>query len=250
MRAPWHVILVFARFISHSSNRLPPLFCCLPQSRPTISALWYLLPCCCIFTNPSILSIRTVAFPMALAHIANCVAVQVCPRAYRSSPECESQCIHHGRYCTPDPDGDLDNGYKGKDVVQVSLEIVHCPSQRLNKLAQHDQVQAKDCSQSAQPRFEGQCGVHKYMKTRICLWWLSQSASKPFHRTRNSPSKRITNGEGTVIIKALIFEQAMYGIAHFQTPSALSHTLLSYPDVRAGSFTESQENKSEPVTLL
>ncbi|KAK9843909.1 hypothetical protein WJX84_009562 [Apatococcus fuscideae] len=47
--------------------------------------------------------------------------VWVCPRAYRSSPECESQCIHHGRYCTPDPDGDLDNGYKGKDVVQENL---------------------------------------------------------------------------------------------------------------------------------
>ncbi len=46
--------------------------------------------------------------------------VWVCPRVYRQSAECQSQCIHQGRYCTPDPDGDLGNGYSGSDVVQVS----------------------------------------------------------------------------------------------------------------------------------
>lgn len=45
--------------------------------------------------------------------------VWVCPRVYRKSEECQSQCIHQGRYCTPDPDGDLQNGYSGRDVVQV-----------------------------------------------------------------------------------------------------------------------------------
>ena len=39
--------------------------------------------------------------------------------SYRSSDECQSQCIHDGRYCTPDPDGDLQAGYSGKDIVQV-----------------------------------------------------------------------------------------------------------------------------------
>lgn len=45
--------------------------------------------------------------------------VWVCPWVYRQSDECQSQCIHEGRYCTPDPDGDLENGYTGADVVQV-----------------------------------------------------------------------------------------------------------------------------------
>ena len=49
--------------------------------------------------------------------------VWVCPWVYRQSDECKSQCIHNGRYCTPDPDGDLDNGYTGADVVQVSTNV-------------------------------------------------------------------------------------------------------------------------------
>lgn len=52
--------------------------------------------------------------------------VWVCPRGYRSLDECQSQCIHKGRYCTPDPDGDLENGYSGKDVVQVDApSVIH-----------------------------------------------------------------------------------------------------------------------------
>ncbi|EIE18502.1 hypothetical protein COCSUDRAFT_49231 [Coccomyxa subellipsoidea C-169] len=47
--------------------------------------------------------------------------VWVCPESYRSSDECQSQCIHNGRYCTPDPDGDLLAGYSGKDIVQENL---------------------------------------------------------------------------------------------------------------------------------
>ena len=45
--------------------------------------------------------------------------VWVCPEAYRDSEECKSQCIHQGRYCTPDPDGDLTAGYSGADIVQA-----------------------------------------------------------------------------------------------------------------------------------
>ena len=50
--------------------------------------------------------------------------VWVCPESYRASDECQSQCIHNGRYCTPDPDGDLQAGYSGRDIVQVrSLSV-------------------------------------------------------------------------------------------------------------------------------
>ena len=45
--------------------------------------------------------------------------VWVCPDSYHKSTECESQCIRRGRYCTPDPDGDTEKGYSGRDVVQV-----------------------------------------------------------------------------------------------------------------------------------
>ena len=44
----------------------------------------------------------------------------VCPETYRRTEECKAQCIHGGRYCTPDPDGDIQQGYSGKEIVQVS----------------------------------------------------------------------------------------------------------------------------------
>ncbi|KAK9804195.1 hypothetical protein WJX72_000406 [[Myrmecia] bisecta] len=47
--------------------------------------------------------------------------VWVCPPAYRDSQECVTQCIHKGRYCTPDPDGDLLAGFSGADIVQENL---------------------------------------------------------------------------------------------------------------------------------
>jgi hypothetical protein len=47
--------------------------------------------------------------------------VWVCPDSYHKSDECKSQCIRQGRYCTPDPDGDLDKGYSGADIVQENL---------------------------------------------------------------------------------------------------------------------------------
>lgn len=52
--------------------------------------------------------------------------VWVCPESYRSSDECQSQCIHNGRYCTPDPDGDLQAGYSGRDIVQVHPAALSC----------------------------------------------------------------------------------------------------------------------------
>ena len=45
--------------------------------------------------------------------------VWVCPDSYHKSDECRSQCIRQGRYCTPDPDGDIAKGYSGKDIVQA-----------------------------------------------------------------------------------------------------------------------------------
>ena len=47
--------------------------------------------------------------------------VWVCPPSYRDSDECRSQCTHHGRYCTPDPDGSIEKGYSGADIVAENL---------------------------------------------------------------------------------------------------------------------------------
>ena len=47
--------------------------------------------------------------------------VWVCPNEYRDSPECMSQCIRRGRYCSPDPDGSLQEGYSGGEVVEENL---------------------------------------------------------------------------------------------------------------------------------
>ena len=44
-----------------------------------------------------------------------------CPPAYRDSPECASQCVRRGRYCAPDPDGSLREGYSGAEVVAENL---------------------------------------------------------------------------------------------------------------------------------
>ncbi len=59
--------------------------------------------------------------------------VWVCPESYRQSDECQSQCIHNGRYCTPDPDGDLEAGYSGRDIVQVrpASQAHTCPHPRV-----------------------------------------------------------------------------------------------------------------------
>nr|CAB3503901.1 unnamed protein product [Digitaria exilis] len=44
-----------------------------------------------------------------------------CPDAFLDTPQCKAQCINRGRYCSPDPDGDLAAGYDGKDVVAENL---------------------------------------------------------------------------------------------------------------------------------
>ncbi|XP_057867292.1 vacuolar-sorting receptor 6 [Cryptomeria japonica] len=44
-----------------------------------------------------------------------------CPEAFILSKQCVSQCINRGRYCVPDPDQDLSEGYEGKDVVIENL---------------------------------------------------------------------------------------------------------------------------------
>lgn len=44
-----------------------------------------------------------------------------CPEAFSLTRQCKSQCINHGRYCAPDPDRDLSEGYEGKDVVKENL---------------------------------------------------------------------------------------------------------------------------------
>ncbi|KAL6843890.1 hypothetical protein ACP4OV_026461 [Aristida adscensionis] len=44
-----------------------------------------------------------------------------CPGAFAGSRQCAAQCINRGRYCAPDPDGDLAAGYAGRDVVTENL---------------------------------------------------------------------------------------------------------------------------------
>nr|XP_043611186.1 vacuolar-sorting receptor 2-like [Erigeron canadensis] len=44
-----------------------------------------------------------------------------CPEEYISSEKCKSQCINHGKYCAPDPDGDFGKGYNGRQVVFQNL---------------------------------------------------------------------------------------------------------------------------------
>ncbi len=41
-----------------------------------------------------------------------------CPDSYKDSEECRKQCIHKGRYCSPDPESDK---FDGKDVVEENL---------------------------------------------------------------------------------------------------------------------------------
>lgn len=44
-----------------------------------------------------------------------------CPQPFILSDQCKSQCINHGRYCSPDPEQDFGEGYQGKDVVFENL---------------------------------------------------------------------------------------------------------------------------------
>ncbi|XP_072974967.1 vacuolar-sorting receptor 1-like isoform X2 [Typha angustifolia] len=47
-----------------------------------------------------------------------------CPDAFILSKQCKSQCINHGRYCSPDPEQDFSKGYDGKDVVIQNLRQI------------------------------------------------------------------------------------------------------------------------------
>lgn len=47
--------------------------------------------------------------------------VWTCPDQFKESVECQSECINHGRYCAPDPDGSIAEGYSGAEVVLENL---------------------------------------------------------------------------------------------------------------------------------
>mmetsp|Transcript_11383 Transcript_11383/g.20587 ORF Transcript_11383/g.20587 Transcript_11383/m.20587 type:complete len:737 (-) Transcript_11383:220-2430(-) len=47
--------------------------------------------------------------------------IWVCPPSFQDSPQCQSQCIYNGRYCCPDPEDDMEQGYDGKDVILENL---------------------------------------------------------------------------------------------------------------------------------
>lgn len=58
-----------------------------------------------------------------------------CPTGYTESEECQSLCIRHGRYCAPDPDGDVWEGYSGAQVVEENLRslCVHRLAERAQR---------------------------------------------------------------------------------------------------------------------
>ncbi len=45
----------------------------------------------------------------------------VCQYAADTPEECQSQCIRGGRYCCPDPDDNIQQGYSGRDVLLVRM---------------------------------------------------------------------------------------------------------------------------------
>ena len=48
----------------------------------------------------------------------------LCPPDLIQDPACVAQCINNGRYCYPDPDGDFQTGYSGRDVVIENLRTL------------------------------------------------------------------------------------------------------------------------------
>lgn len=89
-----------------------------------------------------------------------------CPDAYKDSDECRKQCIHKGRYCSPDPSSDK---FDGKDVIEENLRQL-CVFKLANASGQSwvwwDYV----------TRFADQCGMQegKYgkdcaEKARVCV---------------------------------------------------------------------------------
>ena len=52
--------------------------------------------------------------------------VSPCPPMYQGSAACSSQCVQDGKYCAPDPDGSILEGYSGAEVVQVPCQPVAC----------------------------------------------------------------------------------------------------------------------------
>ena len=52
--------------------------------------------------------------------------VSPCPPMYQGSAACSSQCVQDGKYCAPDPDGSILEGYSGAEVVQVACQPVAC----------------------------------------------------------------------------------------------------------------------------
>ena len=86
-------------------------------------------------------------------------------RARRSSDECQSQCIHNGRYCTPDPDGDLQAGYSGKDIVQVGDVAFARPN-----LFPH----AVTCESSGKAPVMGVCMLQYPFISVFGGWWSEQ----------------------------------------------------------------------------
>jgi len=59
----------------------------------------------------------------------------LCPPDLIQDPACVAQCINNGRYCCPDPDGDFQSGYSGRDVVIENLRTL-CAFDQANATGQ------------------------------------------------------------------------------------------------------------------
>ena len=80
--------------------------------------------CCCSSCSAAgatllLVLVKATGCQLIAAVCTNAAVTPPFHPAYWCSSECTSQCIHKGRYCSPDPDGNLTQGYSGSDVVQV-----------------------------------------------------------------------------------------------------------------------------------
>lgn len=99
--------------------------------------------------------------------------VWTCPSSYHSSAECKSQCTHSGRYCTPDPDGDIKAGYSGADIVTENLRQL-CVFRLANESGKPwvwwDYVTrfGEQCTMAAK-KYDETC-AEKVWRALPCLW--------------------------------------------------------------------------------
>ncbi|PRW50883.1 vacuolar-sorting receptor 3-like [Chlorella sorokiniana] len=142
--------------------------------------------------------------------------VWICPTPYRSSSECNSQCIHKGRYCSPDPDGNLTQGYSGSDVVQENLRQL-CVFQMakdagraylwwdyVTKFGEQCDMESKKYGQECAEHVFGQINQDNWSsvdKLRQCIGGQQDDSDHPIMEAQLAAQKgNSSTGEGEVFI--------------------------------------------------